>query len=348
MRLATTRKLRRGFTLIELLVVISIIAVLASLIAPAVQSARRAARKLQCLNSMRNVGLAMQNFASTNNGALPKLWTNQNVTNFSGGQGLMAVGWPIQLLPALDNSALLKNIRANATIAAGVATINTTEQVALEVFVCPDDVDSYKINGGLSYVVNAGHMPDSGGAGWGAAGNLHTPGTIDFNQNATAGDAVDIAIHTATGVIWNDLGANSSIEYVSTGDGTVTTILVSENLAAGRWFDYGTAQLGIGVRIPVASLSALYPTAGRYLLMDQTAWSTTATMPDQWFINRNLAAPSGTAPRPSSQHAGGVNAIFCDGNGRFLNENMDKTVYARLMTSNGVTYSEQSVSEGNY
>src|SRR5690606_6283882 len=64
-------KSRRGFTLIELLVVISIIAVLISLIAPAVQSARRAARRTQCLNNMRNVGLAIQNFASQNGGKLP-------------------------------------------------------------------------------------------------------------------------------------------------------------------------------------------------------------------------------------------------------------------------------------
>jgi len=73
-RFFTKKKSRRGFTLIELLVVISIIAVLASLIAPAVQSARRAARKVQCLSNMRNVGLAMQNFASSNNGSLPALW----------------------------------------------------------------------------------------------------------------------------------------------------------------------------------------------------------------------------------------------------------------------------------
>src|SRR6188768_155872 len=115
-RLATNRKPRRGFTLIELLVVISIIAVLASLIAPAVQSARRAARKVQCLSNMRNVGFAMQNFASSNNGALPALWSTQKVTNSSSQQGTMTVPWTILLLPALDNSALLKNIRNDAVL----------------------------------------------------------------------------------------------------------------------------------------------------------------------------------------------------------------------------------------
>ncbi|MCA9097473.1 MAG: DUF1559 domain-containing protein, partial [Planctomycetaceae bacterium] len=62
---------RRGFTLIELLVVITIIATLMSLILPAVQSARESSRRTQCLNNMRQHGLAMSNFAAANNGKLP-------------------------------------------------------------------------------------------------------------------------------------------------------------------------------------------------------------------------------------------------------------------------------------
>lgn len=342
-RLAPNQKPRRGFTLIELLVVISIIAVLASLIAPAVQSARRAARKVQCLSNMRNVGLAMQNFASSNNGSLPALWSTQTVTNSSSQQGQMIVPWTFLLLPALDNSALLKNIRNNATQAGSSMVINTTAGnandtgVSIEVLTCPDHVAAFKKRGGLSFVVNSGFMASGAGAGaWGVADRSHNPGILGWS--ATVGQA--------TGVIWGE-AYSSSLEYVSTGDGTSTTMLITENLQAGNWWDTATSAIGFGVKM--TNLTTTYPnalsTGSSQLLF---AVPNVAPSPDDWFINRNLSAAQYMAPRPSSQHAGGVNAIMCDGAGKFLNENVDKIVYMKLMTSNGVAYGEQVLDQASF
>lgn len=347
-RLASKQKLRRGFTLIELLVVISIIAVLASLIAPAVQSARRAARKVQCLSNMRNVGLAMQNFASSNNGNLPALVSQQSVTNSAGNQGVMTVPWTFLLLPALDNSALLKNIRNDAVFTAG--TPNTmaiqltagvqNENVAIEVLTCPDHVAAFKKAGGLSYVVNAGQFPNTV---WGTTSTNNTPDQTSYTAPSGV-DATDIAIGQATGVIWPS-GYTNSLEYVSTGDGTSTTLLITENLQAGRWYDTSSSALGFGIQLPTA-LTTLYPASGGTA---NVALSKIAQVsPDNWSINRNLSAGQFTAPRPSSQHAGGVNVIMCDGSGKFLAESMAQTVYTQLTTSNGVAYGEGPLDQSNF
>ena len=149
-----SRRARQGFTLIELLVVIAIISVLASLLGPAVQSARRAARKLECLNNIRNIGLGIQNFASTNDGRLPGLASS--MTNSSGVPGW--IGWPISILPAIDNAALFRSIRSSSPtpISNVVWRPSVNEQVVLPILTCPDDNDSKGAQGGLSYVVNIG------------------------------------------------------------------------------------------------------------------------------------------------------------------------------------------------
>src|SRR5687768_1258923 len=88
---------RRAFTLIELLVVIAIIAVLIALLLPAVQAAREAARRSQCVNNLKQLGLAAHNYHSTNN-ALPAMQI-YNSNNCVGGYSF---GWAAALLPNLE------------------------------------------------------------------------------------------------------------------------------------------------------------------------------------------------------------------------------------------------------
>ncbi len=328
---------RRGLTLIEVLVVILIVVLLACWIVPALQSARVNNRRLNCLHNILSVGIAMQNYASTYSDHLPELVSTRGITNNLGQQGKMSVPWTVQLLPSLDECKLLKNIRAHAIVNQGVASINLGEgfeNVAFGIYTCPDS-SAHSKPGQLSYVVNAGHMPHNV---WGTSTN-NSPALVDWMAPPNPGDANDIAVGQATGVIWPE-GYASSLEYVATGDGLSTTILLTENLQAGHWYDTQTSALGFGIQLPV-SLKTTYPNAGSTsdpLLVDL------APSPGNWFINRNRSAVRGKAPRPSSNHRGGVNAAFADGAVRFLSDGIDERVFINLMTSNGVTYGEQGLS----
>src|SRR5438045_6645679 len=89
---------RRGFTLIELLVVIAIIAVLIALLLPAVQAAREAARRAQCVNNLKQLGLAVHNYVQQNN-VLPLQSMYPASADVSWG---WSYGWPLALLPNLE------------------------------------------------------------------------------------------------------------------------------------------------------------------------------------------------------------------------------------------------------
>ena len=100
---------RRGFTLIELLVVIAIIAVLIALLLPAVQQAREAARRSQCKNNLKQIGLAVQNFHDVSKGIVP-LDLNPLIASNSAptATGAGEATWALLLLPYMDNAPLFK------------------------------------------------------------------------------------------------------------------------------------------------------------------------------------------------------------------------------------------------
>src|SRR5271169_5276555 len=137
---------RRGFTLIELLVVIAIIAVLIALLLPAVQSAREAARRAQCTNNLKQIGLALHNYHSTND-VFP-LGTSLNPTDTAGDPGVWA-SWSAQslMLGYLEQTPLYNAINFNwgplatgTTTSDGTGGINTTAtHTLINSFVCPSD-----------------------------------------------------------------------------------------------------------------------------------------------------------------------------------------------------------------
>jgi prepilin-type N-terminal cleavage/methylation domain-containing protein len=157
---------RQGFTLIELLVVIAVIAVLIALLLPAVQSARAAARRAQCVNNLKQLGLGLHNFESTYS-AFPKgvnepfvngLNTNQvSDTLVSDVREPFGPNWAVMILPYLEQQVLFNasnvvgypgwaaTVTPGVDSAPGAANYNldwantTLRTTRLSVFVCPDD-----------------------------------------------------------------------------------------------------------------------------------------------------------------------------------------------------------------
>jgi prepilin-type N-terminal cleavage/methylation domain-containing protein/prepilin-type processing-associated H-X9-DG protein len=130
---------RRGFTLIELLVVIAIIAVLIALLLPAVQSAREAARRIQCTNNLKQIGLALYNYESAT-GKFPLGVCG----NFAYSAQAFVGGWSCQalLLPFLEQSPIYSAANFSVTAydgAYGTAANSTVVNTNLAAFLCPDD-----------------------------------------------------------------------------------------------------------------------------------------------------------------------------------------------------------------
>lgn len=134
----------QGFTLIELLVVIAIIAVLVSLLLPAVQQAREAARRTQCKNNMKQLGLALHNYHDTFDG-FPNSWA----WNFTP-QGTMLGVWP-KVLPYLDQTALYSTI--DFSLSAGCDVHLTMRKAILGAFKCPSDPYNNGYNDFYEHVV---------------------------------------------------------------------------------------------------------------------------------------------------------------------------------------------------
>lgn len=134
-------KLQRGFTLVELLVVIAIIGILVGLLLPAVQAAREAARRMQCSNNVRQLGLAVHNYESANR-RIPSGWIANNA------HGEPGWGWAAALLPFMEGSNLHNQIDFRVPIEDPVhAQVRIT---VVPTFICPSDAgaDLFEIAAG--------------------------------------------------------------------------------------------------------------------------------------------------------------------------------------------------------
>ncbi|MEX2287652.1 MAG: DUF1559 domain-containing protein [Planctomycetaceae bacterium] len=348
---------RRGFTLIELLVVISIIALLIALISPAIQQAREAARRTQCLNNMKNIVFAMSNSASARGDVFMHLTEPLDAGNER--------GWPAHLMGYLDRPDLDRDMRG----AAG----NPPPWIVIQVYTCPSDANNNGFSGGLSYGANAGYIYDDAANGpWNNVNDTtHDAYQIDWNQSGGAPNAADAAIAYQTGIFWRvgidpvsgaPDGFRMSQDFISRGDGATNTILFGENAHCRNWTstvspsssleDVNTGNFSVGIRVPVDA-STLVPTGGAAppategnignTLGNLNLHSTLNTPADAnnyalalSAISANITTSTpGQAPRLSSFHPGSVIVGFVGGHSRNLNDGIDGGVLASLFTPAG-------------
>ncbi len=136
----TARAVRRGFTLIELLVVIAIIAVLISLLLPAVQSAREAGRRAQCINNLKQLGLAVQNYhSSTNSLPAATMFTGPTVGSWS-----WTASWAVFVLPDMEQAPLYNAVNFGFSMEQPSNT--TVSYNKLTSFLCPSENQKVRPN----------------------------------------------------------------------------------------------------------------------------------------------------------------------------------------------------------
>lgn len=363
--------MRSGFTLIELLVVISIIAVLMSLILPAVQSARMTARRTQCLNRVRNLTIGLTSYTSRSGQAqLPPYGTwgdyredtiASNWKNSSNPAQLKS--WVVDILAYIDRSDLadrwnIERRHDSTYVENGVSNKSLIEEYNMAVLTCPDDATADGVPGALSYVVNAGYAsirfkssPNVGHAAlassWGAArqqSDLEL--LIDWDGDGkNAGqhdDPDDIIVNHRSGLMWpqtlNRQGVPNKPTPLRNHSHTMDSIYdgLGNTLMLTENINAGGSQHW-GDPDPRYT-TFVYPIDHTGGGLSPADFYRTAPMdpnvPDG-FINAARVGPEGERPFPNSNHPGGVNVGFCDGSARFLSEDISVSVYSQLVTPAG-------------
>jgi prepilin-type N-terminal cleavage/methylation domain-containing protein/prepilin-type processing-associated H-X9-DG protein len=330
---------RKAFTLVELLVVITIIGILIALLLPAVQAAREAARRMTCSNQLRQLGLALHNYAQANRvfpmgtvcttTAVPTdVWTE------AGGSGATVAGthgtsWMLRILPFLEMTPLAQNWDYKTNVAGNAVSPTHTDNagksfacaamVEITSFYCPTRRGSFRPGGDgdatmcLNNTWSAGGTDYGGCAGrvdWDATAHIHsvTAGTSGYDP---VGAAYHIAASSNAAVRWGIFGqVNVSVAFGDIHDGTSNTFITGELQRFPSMSPTANNQ-------PVQDISH----DGWAVGGDATAFSTGMLLNNALINNGHFASPG-------SEHSGGAQFGLADGSVRFVTDGTDKDVFA--------------------
>ena len=332
---------RFGFTLIELLVVIAIIAVLIALLLPAVQAAREAARRMQCTNNLKQIGLAMHNYESAN-GAFPpaKLWSAtatsvSTLPNDPGGKGLVLNTTAFaMILPYVEKGPLgnaynyslpscpAVNHAPNSTPVGGTMSYlaNTTvTSSVVATYVCPSEVAINPLNAAAASTTAGPY------AGWvSQRSNYVLPcGRYyeGFNGPRLTGRPADGGIFS---------GSDAATRIAEIADGTSNTALILEARTEKISANYGPYW---GQGLWTSTHAIVYDPNPKNTNSYSSNWA--STLPNGPATVAQLAnnpRKLGYAWAIGSLHPGGINAAFADGSVKFLKNTINPSTWFAVNT----------------
>jgi prepilin-type N-terminal cleavage/methylation domain-containing protein len=304
---------RRGFTLIELLVVIAIIAVLVSLLLPAVQQAREAARRSQSKNNLKQIGLAIHNYEGST-----RVFPPSSTSTFNRGVWLYPGAGPTDpnihlhsfaslILPYLDGSNIYNNINYNVS-SLSPANQPMASQI-IQAYICPSYPGSTFFSTDPEYVTQVGFASF-------AIRNYVAMGAISVVGLSGA--------VPADGIMFP--GSKTGFKDVT--DGASNTLLVAETREpnAAVWIDGSSASVCSRWFNPAASPTANPPYSGLTCSINYTPYFP------------NLYGPTaaiGQLYGPSSLHAGGAHHVLADGSVRFITQSINALTYDALTSRRG-------------
>ncbi|MBX6311352.1 MAG: DUF1559 domain-containing protein [Isosphaeraceae bacterium] len=367
MSLSLSRSARHGFTLIELLVVIAIIGVLIALLLPAVQAAREAARRAQCVNNLKQIGIALHNYHDQN-GSFPLGGVNLGPSSAGWTGQTSALSWRALILPQMEGGTIYNALNLNVTPRGDTNIYDTSAQYTVWVTVpsawlCPSDPDN---NRGL----RPSNTADANNGQYPIGNPPRVPGTSTSatvvpvaNYAGSFGDNYAITTLTAAANPWETpCTATLTPGMIRIGYPGFwgTTYDCSLNTTGGSLrgiFDYRTGQITsiahildgssntimAGEVLPIQTADSNF-----YMLNGSTAG---VTIPINWDTSGTpVTLPGCTATFGvavwncrfaysnkgfKSKHPGGANFLFGDGSVRFLKSSIARTTYAALGSKAG-------------